>query len=82
MTNRSFFIMLQNFSSDPFPYNSACPQGSTLAPTLFNIFINGLSEDLKIDHLLFADDLIFFVNDIHFDSLITKLQVSLNLVNE
>jgi len=60
MLDRNFYIFTDNYLSEPFPYNSTCPQGSTLASTLFIVFINLLSQlsaDTNIEHLLFADDL-------------------------
>jgi hypothetical protein len=62
LSNRSFGRILGKISSS-FSVLSGVPQGSTLRPLLFNIFINNLPA--KINHskfLLFADDLKIYQN--------------------
>ncbi len=42
--------------SQRIPIASGVPQGSALGPILFVIYVNDLSDNLTIDHLLYADD--------------------------
>lgn len=42
------------------------PQGSTLAPILFDVFVESLTEELRaagIDHQFYADDLVTIGDD-------------------
>ena len=82
MTARKFSINIANFCSEPFPYNSACPQGSTLAPLLFNVFIDDLSKTFQLDHLLFADDLVFFIYNNNFPVLMSMLSDGLTKISD
>jgi hypothetical protein len=63
LSNRSFSVKINNYSSEPHPISTGVPQGAVLSPVLFSIFIN----DIPLQHsknrkysLLFADDLVSF----------------------
>ena len=60
LRGRTSKVVVSGYSSDPFPVNSGVPQGSHLAPLLFNIFINDIGQCLKNStYILFVDDLKF-----------------------
>lgn len=60
---------------------SGVPQGSILGPLFFNSFINKISENLKVNSLLYCDDMKLYCRiDKREDC--SQLQADLNLVNE
>jgi hypothetical protein len=67
--NVSYILNTARGSTNPIPSNIGVKQGCACSPTLFNIYLNDLGSylpndaapllaDVKISHLLFADDLI------------------------
>jgi hypothetical protein len=63
LLNRSSFVHILGKFSSPFSVSLRAPQGSTLGPLLFNIFVNYLSDKIKhSSFLLFADNLNVYRN--------------------
>lgn len=61
--NRSFVVKVNNFISSKSPILAGVPQGSSLSPILFSVFINDIPTRYvnNVAHsLLFADDLLTF----------------------
>ena len=67
LRNRKQKVFLNGQCSSWADVNAGIPQGSILGPLLFLIYINDLSDDLKSECKLFADDTSLFsvVNDIN-----------------
>ena len=56
LSNRSFLINLGNNFSQPAPVCCGVPQDSILGPLLFLIYVNDMSQAVKCDLFLYADD--------------------------
>lgn len=57
LLNRRLRVRFAGAFSRDFVATSGVPQGSHLGPTLFDIFVNDISEVIEVKHLLFADDI-------------------------
>ena len=60
LRNRKQRIILNGQSSSWANISAGVPQGSTLGPLLFLIYINDLSDNLQFNPKLFADDMTLF----------------------
>ena len=56
LSNRSFLVNLENSFSQPASVSCGVPQGSILRPLLFLIYVNDMSQAVKCDLFLYADD--------------------------
>ena len=56
LSNRSFLVNLGNNFSQPASVSCGVPQGSILGPLLFLIYVNDMSQVVKCDLFLYADD--------------------------
>ena len=57
LDDRTMRVRVNHTLSSPIVMSSGVPQGSVLGPELFKFFINDLPDILKVDCLIYADDL-------------------------
>lgn len=60
LSDRKQYVEYRGNSSNMFTPTSGVAQGSNLGPIFFLLFVNDVVDDLKCEHLLFADDLKLF----------------------
>ena len=56
LINRTFLVNLGNAFSQPACESTGVPQGPVLGPLLFLIYINAMSQAVKCNLFLYADD--------------------------
>ena len=81
VTGRTQIVRVNGSSSKPADVLSGIPQGSVLGPLLFVIYINDITDNLKSDSLLYADDTKIF-RRIKSKEDAEKLQSDLNMLEE
>jgi len=57
------------------------PQGSALGPLLFSLFINDICDDVEIEYILYADDLVVYTSDSNVMKIIEKLQHTISKID-
>ena len=56
LSNRQLRVVLDGKSSQEYPVNAGVPQDSILGPTLFQLYINKLPDDVICNIAIYADD--------------------------
>ena len=56
LSNRQLRVVLDWKSSQEYSVNAGVPQGSSLGPTLFQLYINDLPDDVISDIAIYTDD--------------------------
>ena len=59
LRNRRLQVVLDGKSLQEYPINAEVPQGSTLGPTLFLLYIDELRNDVTCNIAIYADDTTF-----------------------
>lgn len=79
LSNRTAFVSINDSFSELFRILAGVPQGSVIAPHLFNIFINDIPIPNEGEIALFADDTAYFIeaNSSEFDFIKSSLLAAL-----
>ena len=77
LENRRFFVELDGRKSRWRNQKNGLPQGSVLAPTLFNIYTNDQPEFDDIRRFIYADDLCLATQSASFETIETRLTEAL-----
>jgi len=56
-------ISIGSWNSPPYPEINSVPQGLALGPLLFAAMTYDISKEIDIDFLLYADDLVLYVQN-------------------
>ena len=73
LSNRRFFVEMDGKKSRWRIQKNGLPQGSVLAPTLFNIYTNDQPKFLNIRRFIYADDLCLATQATTFESIESRL---------
>lgn len=77
-----FCISLQNNKSRWRRQNNGLPQGSVLAPIIFNIYTNDQPIGKQTKHFIYADDLAITIQRKSFKEVVENPNVTLNTMKE
>lgn len=83
LENRSQRVDINGTLSDPSNINIGVPQGSTLGPLLFNVYINELCNSSFADHIItFADDTVLLFEGKTWNESHSKAEIGINEVKK
>lgn len=80
LNNRKFVVHIGTDRSSPRTVSAGVPQGSVLGPYLFILFVSDVPVQVRTHLACFADDTASYTSDDDIDIIISRLQLSLELL--
>ena len=80
LTNRIQYTVVDNVVSNPHPIKTGIPQGSTLGPLLFIVYINDLPQASNFITRLFAGDTILLMSSPNLKTLLHNVNAQLGAI--
>lgn len=82
-SHRSQTVKSENLTSQPLTITKGVPQGSSLGPTLFSIYINNLVDPISNASIhLYADDTIIYTSAPNLPSAMSSLQINFHAIQQ
>ena len=82
LSNRKFQVYFEGEYSDKFDMSSGVPQGSILAPTLFNIMMSSIPHSENVKMAEYADDIVMFSSGSEIEELKVSIQRHIDKLSE
>ena len=80
LESRTFSVQVEDSLSDPGNLKCGVPQGSILGPLLFLLYVNDMSQAVKCDLLLYADDSCLLCEGKDINKIENKLNIDFNML--
>ena len=83
ISGRSIRVRIEDIQSTSHEVTAGVPQGSVVSPTLFNIMINDITQNIheEVEASIYADDCALWVRDYKVGKCITLLQGALDRIS-
>ena len=82
LTDRTYKVYYEGEHSNSLSISSGVPQGSILAPTLFNIMMSNIPHVQHVNVAEYADDIVVYCSDIDYGRVTYLIQLQVTILNK